>query len=145
MQLLGSSLTGGRIQCNARRSLARAPQPRGVLHTAPARPAPGARRRAVAVRAGGVPPELLGLAAFFAPGAAILAYAYYKGRGNLKDGLSRLLTDVRWAVGGGRASRCAGRRHMAVRGWLPCNHERRVERVRLGIAPVSKHTLSPSA
>ncbi|GBF92821.1 cytochrome P450 chloroplastic [Raphidocelis subcapitata] len=53
---------------------------------------PPARRRA-AVAAAAVPPELLGVAAFFAPGAAILAYALVKGKGNLKDGLSRLLTD----------------------------------------------------
>ncbi|KIY91460.1 hypothetical protein MNEG_16504, partial [Monoraphidium neglectum] len=37
---------------------------------------------------------LLGLAAFFAPGAAILLYALVKGKGNLADGLSRLLTEV---------------------------------------------------
>ena len=31
---------------------------------------------------------------FFAPGLAIVTYAYFKGKGNLKDGLSRLLTEV---------------------------------------------------
>lgn len=37
---------------------------------------------------------LAGVAAFFAPGAGILAYGYVKGKGNLRDGLSRLLTEV---------------------------------------------------
>lgn len=40
------------------------------------------------------PESLAGVAAFFAPGAAILVYAFFKGKGNLKDGLSRLLTEV---------------------------------------------------
>ena len=31
---------------------------------------------------------------FFTPGLAGLAYAYYKGRGNLSDGLSKLLDEV---------------------------------------------------
>lgn len=34
------------------------------------------------------------MALFFTPGLAALAYAYIKGKGNLKDGLSRLLTEV---------------------------------------------------
>jgi len=60
---------------------------------APARrPAP--RRRGAAA----APPRALsaaaGLAAFFAPGAGVLAYAFVKGKGNLSDGLSRLLTEV---------------------------------------------------
>lgn len=38
--------------------------------------------------------QLVGLGLFFTPGLAALAYAYYKGKGNLKDGLSRLLTEV---------------------------------------------------
>jgi hypothetical protein len=38
--------------------------------------------------------QLIGLGLFFTPGLAALGYAYYKGRGNLKDGLSRLLTEV---------------------------------------------------
>lgn len=37
---------------------------------------------------------LLGTGLFFAPGAAILAYAFFKGKGNLTDGLSKLLTEV---------------------------------------------------
>lgn len=40
-------------------------------------------------------PDLTGVALFFAPGAAICLYALVKGKGNLKDGLSRLLTEVR--------------------------------------------------
>lgn len=38
--------------------------------------------------------ELAGVALFFAPGLAILAYAFVRGKGNVKDGLSRLLTEV---------------------------------------------------
>lgn len=38
--------------------------------------------------------EAAGIALFFAPGLAALAYAYIKGKGNLTDGLSRLLTDI---------------------------------------------------
>lgn len=37
---------------------------------------------------------LIGTGIFFAPGAAILGYAFVKGKGNVKDGLSRLLTEV---------------------------------------------------
>ncbi len=37
---------------------------------------------------------LLGVGLFFTPGLAGLAYAYYKGRGNLSDGLSKLLDEV---------------------------------------------------
>jgi hypothetical protein len=37
---------------------------------------------------------LVGLAIFFSPSVAALVYAYIKGKGNLADGLSRLLTDV---------------------------------------------------
>ncbi len=40
------------------------------------------------------PSDLTGVALFFAPGAAALVYAWFKGKGNLTDGLSRLLTDV---------------------------------------------------
>lgn len=39
-------------------------------------------------------PEALGLAAFFSPSVIALGYAWVKGKGNLKDGLSRLLTEV---------------------------------------------------
>lgn len=35
-----------------------------------------------------------GIAAFFAPGAAALVYAAIRGKGNMRDGLSRLLTDI---------------------------------------------------
>lgn len=37
---------------------------------------------------------LIGTGLFFTPGAAILGYALFKGKGNLKDGLSRLITEV---------------------------------------------------
>ena len=37
---------------------------------------------------------LIGVGLFFTPGLAGLAYAYYKGRGNLSDGLSKLLDEV---------------------------------------------------
>lgn len=36
----------------------------------------------------------MGAGLFFAPGAAILTYAFFKGKGNLTDGLSKLLTEV---------------------------------------------------
>jgi hypothetical protein len=51
-----------------------------------------ASRSPVATNA--IPSELIGVALFFTPGLAALAYAYIKGKGNLKDGLSRLLTEV---------------------------------------------------
>jgi hypothetical protein len=76
----------------ARPQAARPPPRHGAL-AAPSQRAPPLRRRRAAPPAA-VPPELLGVAAFFAPGAAILAYAFYKGKGNLKDGLSRVLTEV---------------------------------------------------
>lgn len=95
MQLLGSLV--------ARPSLAASHRPHG-RHCSPAAPAPAraraprgpapAPRRRAPPRAAAVPPEVLGAAAFFAPGAAILLYALVKGKGNLSDGLSRLLTDV---------------------------------------------------
>lgn len=64
----------------------------------PARPqlrasAPRGRRR-VAASAFLSPEQLVGLGLFFTPGLAALGYAYYRGKGNLKDGLSRLLTEV---------------------------------------------------
>jgi hypothetical protein len=39
-------------------------------------------------------PDPLAVGLFFAPGLAALVYAYFKGKGNLTDGLSRLLTEV---------------------------------------------------
>jgi hypothetical protein len=53
----------------------------------------GARRGSVCVAAA-LQGQLLGAALFFTPGALALAYAFVKGRGNLRDGLSRLLTEV---------------------------------------------------
>lgn len=95
-----SSLASGRAAVGSSRPHARprtlpAPALRGLT----AIRAPALRRRQhssmqVRAAAGGVPSELLGVAAFFAPGAAILLYALVKGKGNLKDGLSRLLTEV---------------------------------------------------
>ncbi|KAL4440213.1 hypothetical protein ABPG75_003214 [Micractinium tetrahymenae] len=38
--------------------------------------------------------QLVGLAIFFSPSVAALIYAFIKGKGNLTDGLSRLLTEV---------------------------------------------------
>jgi cytochrome P450 family 97 subfamily B polypeptide 3 len=54
------------------------------------------RRTAVVAHAaaGPLPFDLTGLALFFAPGAAMLLYALIKGKGNLTDGLSRLLTEA---------------------------------------------------
>lgn len=39
-------------------------------------------------------PDPLAVGLFFAPGLAALVYAYIRGKGNLTDGLSRLLTEV---------------------------------------------------
>ena len=38
--------------------------------------------------------QAVGLGLFFTPGLLTLVYAYFKGKGNLKDGLSRTLTEV---------------------------------------------------
>ncbi len=40
------------------------------------------------------PSDLIGVGLFFTPGAALLAWATFKGRGNTRDGLSRLLTEA---------------------------------------------------
>lgn len=36
----------------------------------------------------------VGLGIFFTPSIIAIIYAYFKGKGNVKDGLSRLLTEV---------------------------------------------------
>ena len=43
-----------------------------------------------------VPSWLAGLALFLTPGMLLLVYATIKGKGNTKDGLSRVLTEVSW-------------------------------------------------
>jgi len=53
---------------------------------------PARRSRDVTVRAI-EPSQALGLALFFTPGLLGLVYAYFKGKGNVKDGLSRMLTE----------------------------------------------------
>jgi hypothetical protein len=40
------------------------------------------------------PEQAAGVALFFTPGLCAIIYAYFKGKGNIKDGLSRLLTDL---------------------------------------------------
>lgn len=40
------------------------------------------------------PVQVIGLGLFFTPGLLAVAYAFVRGKGNLRDGLSRLLTDV---------------------------------------------------
>lgn len=72
---------------------------------APSTPSAPARGLAPPVQA---LPDPAAVALFFAPGLAILAYGFIKGKGNLRDGLSRLLTEVRGRVFGGR--RCRGLR-----------------------------------
>jgi cytochrome P450 family 97 subfamily B polypeptide 3 len=52
------------------------------------------RRMSVAPRAMLSTGSLVGLGLFLTPGASALVYAYFKGKGNMKDGLSRLLTEV---------------------------------------------------
>lgn len=37
--------------------------------------------------------QALGVALFFAPSVIAVIYAYFKGKGNVKDGLSRMLTE----------------------------------------------------
>ncbi|EFN52906.1 hypothetical protein CHLNCDRAFT_138471 [Chlorella variabilis] len=81
----------------------RAPLPGRALALAPLRHHPQPRRvqrqrpqqqRLVATQAFLSTDTLVGLAIFFSPSVAALIYAYIKGKGNLTDGLSRLLTDV---------------------------------------------------
>ena len=38
--------------------------------------------------------QVLGWGLFFTPGMVGLAYSFWRGKGNVKDGFSRLLTDV---------------------------------------------------
>lgn len=39
------------------------------------------------------PSQALGVALFFTPGLLGLVYAFFKGKGNVRDGLSRMLTE----------------------------------------------------
>lgn len=52
------------------------------------------RRRAALAPAAALSPDALGWALFFTPGAAALGYSLVKGKGNLRDGFSHLITDV---------------------------------------------------
>lgn len=94
--------------------------PAGVHKRAPAAPLlPRAplplrfqRPRVAAPRRGPAPAraflsteQLVGLAIFFSPSVAALIYAFIKGKGNLTDGLSRLLTEVS-QVGAGPHAPC---------------------------------------
>nr|AGK38421.1 CYP97B1 [Parachlorella kessleri] len=54
------------------------------------RASPGRRQTTTCAVSSG---QLIGLGLFFTPGLATLGYAYFKGKGNLKDGLSRVLTE----------------------------------------------------
>ncbi len=38
--------------------------------------------------------SLVGVGLFFTPGLLAVVYAFFKGKGNVKDGLSRLLTEL---------------------------------------------------
>lgn len=65
--------------------------------------------------------QLVGLAVFFSPSVAALIYAYWRGKGNLSDGLSRLLTDVSQAralhgasTGGARTAPAGGQARTAA-------------------------------
>jgi len=57
---------------------------------------PSARRRArrggALVTRAGLQETLVGLGIFFTPSIVAVIYAYFKGKGNVKDGLSRMLT-----------------------------------------------------
>jgi hypothetical protein len=52
------------------------------------------RKRAATLTTSATLSDLIPIAAFLTPGISTLVYAYFKGKGNLKDGLSRLLTEV---------------------------------------------------
>ncbi len=114
--------------CSSRAAAARRPvalAPPNPLRAAAARrlglPARG-RGRGLAAHAMLSTEQLVGLAIFFSPSVAALIYAYVRGKGNLQDGLSHLLTDVS-KVGAGRArgrclAPCCSQRlhHMMLRG-----------------------------
>ena len=51
-----------------------------------------ARRGAALVTRAGLQETLVGLGIFFTPSIVAVIYAYFKGKGNVKDGLSRMLT-----------------------------------------------------
>lgn len=73
------------------------PHPSIIFHSRlPSRlPHPQPRRRTpTPTKAGIDPATAIGVATFFAPGAAAAAYALYRGKGNFKDGFSHLLTDI---------------------------------------------------
>ena len=70
-----------------------------------------ARRRAVCTHAS-LQSQLLGVGLFFTPGMLALAYAFVKGKGNLRDGLSRLLTEV-WLYARPRALSMKPSTHLA--------------------------------
>lgn len=61
--------------------------------TSPAAAPHNRHRRDVSARALLEPSQALGVALFFTPGLLGLVYAYFKGKGNIKDGLSRMLTE----------------------------------------------------
>ena len=65
----------------------------------------GQQRGSIATRALLSSETLVGLAIFFSPSVAALIYAYVLGKGNLTDGLSRLLTVVS-QVGAGAQCGC---------------------------------------
>ncbi len=50
------------------------------------------RRGAALVTRAGLQETLVGLGIFFTPSIVAVIYAYFKGKGNVKDGLSRMLT-----------------------------------------------------
>ncbi|EFJ43549.1 hypothetical protein VOLCADRAFT_65884 [Volvox carteri f. nagariensis] len=65
------------------------------LATSPLRP--GRLSRSTGLQSRLIPaglPDPLAVGLFFAPGFAALVYAYFRGKGNLTDGLSRLLTEI---------------------------------------------------
>ena len=92
---------GSRPGCSSRAAAARRPltlaPPNPLRSAAAARrlglPARG-RARGLAASAMLSTEQLVGLAIFFSPSVAALIYAYVRGKGNLRDGLSHLLTDV---------------------------------------------------
>lgn len=92
---------GSNLRAPAAPLLPRAPLPPLVRRPGVAAP----RRGPAPARAFLSTEQLVGLAIFFSPSVAALIYAFIKGKGNLTDGLSRLLTEVS-QVGAGPCGLC---------------------------------------
>ena len=79
-----------RAACRVAALTARSRQPQQLSRRPAARRRP-CRGGALITRAG-LHETLVGLGIFFTPSLVAVVYAYFKGKGNVKDGLSRMLT-----------------------------------------------------